>query len=234
MSDYAQLAKNNVDSENQLKDSDIVRFYNPSGKGVRVMFVGNSMTLHGIKEDIGWHIECGMAASCPENDYVHLMMKEIDRLSVDASYCICQVAQWECNYASDEVFCEQIQNARSFSADIIIFRAIENCPTRGFEASVFMSQLHKLLSYLDRDNKAKIVMTTGFWRHPGDDVIIEYANKNKLPLVLLGDLGDLDEMKALGLFEHIGVANHPGDLGMRCMADRIMSEVKKVFVMVKL
>ena len=59
-------------------------------------------------------------------------------------------------------------------------------------------------------------------------MIREYAKENNLPCVELGDLGELDEMKAIGLFTHEGVANHPGDKGMKKIAERIFEEVKKI------
>ena len=49
--------------------------------GFRVLFVGNSITKYRPKPDIGWNNDCGMAASAPENDYVHLLMKNKVRVS---------------------------------------------------------------------------------------------------------------------------------------------------------
>lgn len=54
MNDNFELVKTNtVDSKNQLKKSEYVRFENIENNGARVLFLGNSMTLHGVKEDIG-------------------------------------------------------------------------------------------------------------------------------------------------------------------------------------
>ncbi|MBQ2748942.1 MAG: hypothetical protein IJF34_04070, partial [Clostridia bacterium] len=73
--------------------------------------------------------------------------------------------------------------------------------------------------------KAKFVLSTGFWRHPGDKAITDFAKIHGLPLVPLGDLGEDPAMKAIGLFDHTGVANHPGDRGMEAIAQRLWHEM---------
>ena len=82
--------------------------------------------------------------------------------------------------------------ARDFQADIIIARFVENCPGMDFDGEAFKKELDSLLKYLSGKNKAKMIMSTGFWRHPADEAIIEYANDNNLPVVELGDLGEQD------------------------------------------
>ena len=223
---YAQTKKNTVKAYNQLKKSEFVRFVNAGGSGPRVMFVGNSITLHGVKEDIGWYNEWGMAASAQEKDYVHCLMADIQKINADAAFCICQVAVWETQYDHGTDTHSYYKMAKEFDADIIVMRFIENCPYDGFQADVFKKELGELLAYLNNTGKAKMIITTGFWRHPGDVAICEFAKENGLPLVELGDLGEDDRMKAIGLFEHSGVANHPGDLGMKKIAERIFEQLK--------
>lgn len=222
---FSRLVKNNVDAKNQLKHGESIRFYNPNGKGKRIMFAGNSITLHGVKEDIGWKNEWGMAASQKEKDYVHLVMSDVQKKEPDASFCICQVANWEVNYKNGSKVHDLYEVARDFEADIIIMRFVENCRADGFDEHVFKVELNKFINYLNPQNKAQIIFTTSFWRHPGDDAIRQIAAQRGCALVELGDLGENDEMMAKGLFWHEGVAMHPGDKGMEVIAKRILEYI---------
>ena len=56
---------------------------------------------------------------------------------------------------------------------------------------------------------------------------MDFCKENGYPCVDLGDLGQDDRMKAIGLFEHTGVANHPGDEGMNAIAKRILKVLKE-------
>ena len=221
---YSQMYKNTVDSKSQLKKTEMVKFDRPEGNGIRVTFVGNSITLHGVKPDIGWNNAWGMAASAKEKDYVHVLESAILAKDPNAAFCICQAARWERAYKNGNETYPLYESARDFDADIIVFRCIENCPGKEFDRDTFKRELDALLRYLDKNGKAKFIITTGFWHHPGDVALREYAEEKGYPCVELGDLGERNEMKAIGLFEHSGVANHPGDLGMKSIAERIAVE----------
>jgi len=182
---FDQLKKNTVNSEKQLNKSQYVTYINGAGKGKRIMFVGNSITLHGIKTDIGWNNEWGMAASSRDKDYVHRMISMTDEISKDCAYCICQVAAWERDYKNGSSLHTLFEVARDFNADIIIMRFVENCPGNEFDGEMFKAEMESLLSYLNSGKKAKIIMSTPFWHHLADQTIIEYASENNLPLVEL-------------------------------------------------
>lgn len=221
---YEQLKKNTVSAKGQLEQSKFVTFENQSGSGIRVMFAGNSITLHGPNEGIGWYGNWGMAASAKEKDYVHLCMAEIRKTHPDAAFCICQVAEWERTYKTGSEKFPLFENAREFEADIIISRLCENCPHEEFDADLYYEEYTKLMTYLDKSGKAKKIITTSFWKHPSNEPMERYAKRYDEAFVDLSDLGEQDEMKATGLFEHAGVAHHPGDLGMKTIAERIMEK----------
>ena len=222
---YMQMSKNTVPAQGQLQQSKFVKFEFPDHNGTRVMFVGNSTTFHGIRPEIGWYHEWGMAASAKDKDYVHLLEATIKQLDPNAAFCLCQVAEWEGRYKEGSTVLSKYEQARSFNADLIVLRFIENVPKDGYESDTFLRELDALVNYLNETGKAKLIISTGFFRHPGDDDIRTYANKKGIPCVELGDLGENEQMKAVGLFEHKGVANHPGDKGMMAIASRIMEAI---------
>lgn len=48
-------------------------------ESLKILFVGNSITRHGVCRELGWEHEAGMAASSEENDYIHLTGRMIGR-----------------------------------------------------------------------------------------------------------------------------------------------------------
>lgn len=220
----ANMDENTVSVAHQNKLPQRVRYYNPEGKGLRVMFAGNSITHHTPAPSIGWYSDWGMSASAPEKDYVHLCMAQINKIHPDAAYCVCGAGRWESNWKDGESVYGEYEAAREFCADIIVARFVENCAKDGDPAD-FREQYRKFIDFIDGTGKAKVIVTTGFWTHPMDDAMRAFAHDRGYPVVELGDLGKMPEMKAHGLFEHKGVAAHPGDLGMATIAQRILAAI---------
>ena len=223
-----QIDKNTVKAEHQLKDEQDVTFECEGNTGIRVMMAGNSITLHEPSFAIGWYNQWGMAASAKEKDYVHVLKSHIQSVAPDAAFCICQAYKWERDFANGKNAYPIYEAARNFDADIIVVRFIENCPRKDFDATVFKREYVDFINFLNKSGNAKIILTTSFWEHTADTTVAEISRENGWPLVVLNDLGELDEMKAIGLFEHNGVANHPGDLGMKTIADRIFAVLGKL------
>ena len=221
------ISKNTVSAKGQLKENQFVSFENIENSGIKILILGNSITRHGILHEIGWHNDWGMAASAKEKDYVHILMKKVCEKSPDASFCIGQVAQWEWEYKNGSKVYKDYRSARDFGADIIVCRFIENVKRDDFEADIYKKELDNLLRFFDPENKSKVILTSGFWHHLGDKAIEEYAKENNLPFIYLGDLEDDKSNMAIGLFEHDGVAHHPGDNGMRNIADRIFEVLEE-------
>lgn len=219
-----KIEENTVKATNQLSKKDYIHI--EENGGLRVLFVGNSITRHGPKAEIGWHHDFGMAASDINKDYVHLILNELSE-NEDVSYCLCQAAEWEWKYKIGSEVLNLYDDAQAFKADIIIMRIIENCNIPDFDGELFEKEYKNLIDYLNYNGMARIILTTGFWKHPGDDKIIKVGEDNGYQTIYLGDLGELDEMKAIGRFEHRGVSIHPGDKGMKAIADRILNEIKE-------
>ena len=216
---------NTVSADNQVTKNGTSYTLGKNESGVRIAVLGNSITRHGPKPQIGWNHDFGMAASDKDHDYVHLLFNKLIGSGKNVFFFVRQFASWERNYAAE--YPEDYSDIRDFHPDIIVFRLGENVD-RKTDKAAFEAATEKFLDFVG-GGKAKLVLTTCFWKHEvADDAVRNICKKNNITPVELNDLGELPEMKAIGLFEHSGVAAHPGDLGMANIADRIYDALMKL------
>lgn len=194
--------------------------HNNFDSAVKVLFAGTAITHCNQDPDIGWNNSCGMAASCAENDYVHLTVNKLAKKYKCVNYAILDVTQWEKDCMSGASL-EKFNEARDFNADIIIMQIGENVAYDGFNEDAFKSAYIRFADFLNKSTNAKFVLTSCFWRNTVDDCIKKIAEKRKYPFVYLGNYGDDDSQMAIGEFENSNVAMHPSDKGMQSIANDI-------------
>lgn len=213
------LITNDVPAVGQLKGSDCISFETTENADIKLLFLGNSITRHGKAENLGWCGDWGMAASSKENDYVHKLISKFCQKGIKVSVCIANLSDWERTRNMDLLFTKYLSALR-FDADYVIVRLGENaCPDKYLsEFELCYGELTDLFSR----NGAKIVLTDLFWEYePFDNFVAELAKARGYAFAEIHDLGNDDEMKAIGKFSHNGVAVHPGDKGMAEIAERI-------------
>jgi len=206
--------------------------FDPDGTGPRILFVGNSITLHGPRPEIGWTNNWGMAASAIDTDYVHLLQKKIVSVRPDSQCCLLQVAGTiERSFFKPDWSCEDnFRWARAFKPDIVVLFFGANVPKEYDGGTMsppparsFADALDAFRDWIDPDGKATALFCQGFYIRPVLDAEKEgVAAKRGDIFVKLDDFRNRAD--AHGRF------NHPGDLGMQLIADRIWEHLEPLLV----
>lgn len=210
------LQENIVPAANQNNSN----FFPFENDGIRILFAGNSVTKHGVKLDIGWERDCGMAASSLENDYVHIIMKKIREIAPNAAYAIAQVADFERKFEDTENdILKKYECAGNFEADIVIMFFGANVADEA-NAKTFGKRYEDLRNLLAAKKDSKVYTVEGFWIKPALEA------EKKAVCQKYGDvyipLGkEIQESESTH-----GMHNHPNDLGMKLIADKIFNEIK--------
>ena len=191
--------------------------------------IGNSITIHPLNEY--WWNECGMAATTAEKDYVHLVA-----FSLDARFYAYNFSTWELMGHDRGETLALLDGLLSEKLDLVTIQLSENAT----DLSTFESDFEELIRYVQkRATNARILVIGDFWDKKQKDAMKQKAcEKTKVEFV------SLDEIKGLKKYqcgigttvydnngnphtvEHAGVANHPGDAGMKWIAERIIKIVK--------
>lgn len=219
---YAE--RNNVESKNQLDASRYVTKSGQDNNALRVLFFGNSITLHAPKPEIGWNGNWGMAASRKENDYVHRVVQGLEERFGQVNYCIAQGAAWERDYPNGKEILERyFKDAQDFQANVVVIRIGENIPNSTLQEIDCKPYFREAIRFFASNPTAKVVVTDNFWRKEiVDNALQEVAKEEGYLFCQLHDLQDDEKTMAIGQFEHEGVSIHPGDYGMECIAKRIL------------
>lgn len=198
----------------------------------RVLFLGNSITKHGPKADIDWSGNWGMAASAEDKDYVHLVTAGLTKVQGSAPEIrVKNIAGFERDAAAADVEA-LLKEELAFKPDLVILAIGENVPALkdAEKQQAFKTAVLKLMKRLKTGPgpETNLVVRSCFWANAAKDKVLREACAEAGGV--FADISALaaDETnygRAERPYKHAGVANHPGDKGMRGIADGILKAI---------
>ena len=199
--------------------------------GGKILFLGNSLTKHGPKADIGWTNNCGMAATALDKDYVHLLTAAIAKqLGKQPEMLAASLVDFERGYAAYDV-AAKTQPFIDFKADLIILAIGENTPalTNAAARTAYKESLVGLLKALKLGSAPVIFVRSCFWANAAKDEALRQASaETGCVFVDISALGkdEANYARSEQKIKHAGVANHPGDRGMQAISDALFTALK--------
>ena len=198
--------------------------------GYNYLAIGNSITKHNITSY--WWNEIGMAASDEDHDYFHVVLKYLEKNNENVNGLACNLYGWESQSQDRDGALYLLDGYLSPNLDLITIQLGENVD----DLSTFQSDFLSLLLYIkDNAPNARILVVGDFWNRENRNELKETAAKeaNVEFVSLKGITGNKAYYRGLGSWvydsegnlheiEHEGVAIHPGDAGMKAIADRII------------
>jgi hypothetical protein len=197
----------------------------------RILFLGNSISLHGLSKEVNWTHVSGMAASSEEKDYIHRLVRQLSeewRASIE--YKIVNIADFERGYPTFNY--DRLSDIKTFNPDLTVFQIGENVSSSELnrDEKPFHISYVKLVKSIDSKNR---IVCLPFWPDKQKNkVITEVALETNSFLVDLSHLGSgiepLNFASSERNYSHPGVAIHPGDYGMENIAKTIFSVARYV------
>lgn len=186
----------------------------------KVLIIGNSITRHGPKADIGWPYECGMAATSGENDFAHLILEHINAAQPGIT------AELTIGRVTDEAHMRGFEHLLPTDADLVIIQLADNY--RGAANEEEMQKPYEGMVAAFREAGIKHLFCVGAWGSAHLDPFIKAAaEKHGARYVKIRHLFADESNRAVseGHFTHSGVNWHPGDRGMKAIADTLWAEL---------
>jgi hypothetical protein len=193
----------------------------------RILFLGNSITLHGPAPNIGWTGNWGMAASREDLDYVHLLHSKITTVAGGKpEIMVRNIAEFERGLGTFRIK-EQLKKELEFRPDIVVVAIGENAssPETAEARQQFRDSFDNLLAAIEESGHPRIFVRSQFWADAGKDGLMKEVTlaRRQTWIDLSGLVDESCYARSERRIDHAGVAGHPGDKGMKVIADALFT-----------
>lgn len=228
-SETEDLAKQLEELESQMDELTGKKEY--LDEGFNYLAIGNSITIHKINNY--WWNECGMAATKPEKDFVHLVVDYLEQNHDKVCYYAVSFKVWELLENDRGETYSVIDPYLNKRLDLITVQLGENV----YETETFESDFEELVTYIkEKAPDAQIVVVDDFWTYEDRaEIKKRVAKKMKVSFASLEEIKEDEETYRCGkgtvvygadgekhTVEHEGVLGHPNDKGMKYIAEAII------------
>ncbi|MBN1555431.1 MAG: SGNH/GDSL hydrolase family protein [Phycisphaerae bacterium] len=187
----------------------------------RVLIVGNSLTKHGPStEKLGWPNNWGMAATAPQNDYAHQLYKKIRDVQKPAGR--------EPELKIESMLAHAIKTRKElleYKPDFVVLQMGDNLRPPRTNRKDFVDPFIRLVTALKQANPSAIIIIPSLWGRDAErnDLVKQVAEETGSIFVDLRPLSKDPKNSAgsEGNFKHPGVNWHPGNRGMKKIAEEI-------------
>jgi len=224
---HAEPEKSQMDVSKSLQKSNAPNAY-------RVLFIGDSITLHGtsakLKAKLGWGHVAGMAASEEAKDYAHVFADSLQKALPDK-----KVELYFHTYGGSGTVAQRLSAmdiVRPVEPHLVVIQLGEHEKDQaGLEK--LRTDFTALLTSFDTQNPRPQVICAGPWSPPPapgkssydgwagqvQKVMQETCAANNVPFVSVQDLAEDETCRGWG--EHPGVQWHPNDKGHEGYAKKL-------------
>ena len=195
-----------------------------SKKDIKVLIVGNSILRHPPASYIGWYGDWGMAATSPDKDFLHVYTR---LLQVSNKYNYVNVnskniAVWENDFTYN---LNEFVDITSETYDVLIVRLGENV-SNTVDYHMALNNMINLFKTTD----TKVIITGIVWENDiKESIHKQIALENSYKYVSFENFRAIRNNYAWDLFENIGVAAHPSDLGMQSIGQLLYNSTIEIY-----
>jgi len=205
------------------------RLTRPATRAVKKLLIaGNSITRHPPADHLGWQGNWGMAATAPEKDFAHRLHAYLCEAQSDPKpeLIIENLFEGDGLAGKENLFAA----FASYQADLVLIQVGDNTSLDIANEETLTKPYAKLLAMLKEANPDALVCGVSMWGAcPQRNALMKAAcDAQGAPWLYISHLIGDEQYRAVseGHFENGGVNWHPGDRGMKAIADALWTQLR--------